>query len=52
MDPYLGGATWMAGYLATGACSPGGDSSLSCHVVSITNLSLNVSFVQYWKQSS
>ncbi|KAG5593662.1 hypothetical protein H5410_034894 [Solanum commersonii] len=32
-DPYLGGATWMAGYLATGACSPGGDSSLSCHVL-------------------
>ncbi|KAK6783552.1 hypothetical protein RDI58_017006 [Solanum bulbocastanum] len=39
---YLGVATQMTGYPATGACSHGDDSSVSCRIVSITNLSLNV----------
>ncbi|KAH0678329.1 hypothetical protein KY284_019414 [Solanum tuberosum] len=38
-DPYLGGATRMEGYPATGACSYGGDSNLSYR---ITNPSFNV----------
>ncbi|KAG5609190.1 hypothetical protein H5410_020471 [Solanum commersonii] len=37
-DPYLGGATRMEGYLATGACSHGDDSNLSYR---ITNPSFN-----------
>uniref|UniRef100_M0ZUB3 Uncharacterized protein n=1 Tax=Solanum tuberosum TaxID=4113 RepID=M0ZUB3_SOLTU len=33
-------------YIRTGACSHGGDSSLSCRVVSTTDLSLIVSFAE------